>query len=794
MKAEKVLSEIVFTSREVPAHKFRIAEAKITERLDYPYHIECICYYEGVSNEPLSNGIYGILDMNVRVYLNDPSYTNMAEKQSVTKLFKGIVKEAVYLGDKELSSNFTKEHRYYYRMIISSQLMRLSYNKAYRIYNNKSVLDVLQIIYENAKGPVSIPFDFSRIQNSFKQEEYISQYNESDLEFLLRLCSNYGIYFVENEEGVYFYDSVQKADFDLKNNKLNMSEISKHVTYPYNPSSDNYLSSLCISHIESGMAMGSLWSIFSSSNAGMPHLDELSLSQNYWSEREVDNRDKLTSYALHKDLSTASFSERAYRNGLQFQSTLYLLSRDVERTKIKAKSNILSLNVNDVLTVAGADEENTYRITGIVHYYHDKSEQGGRLLEQEPSLYSMYSNELYLIPNTMPYTMKYIDKPHVFGVTLGVVIGKSEDIDSERNTIVIDEYGRVRVRLSSMAVQGMYDDSPVNNDKYTHSCYLRYASPAASNNSGFIAVPRVGDEVIISYIDGDINRPVITGSLYNMSSPSLIQSDILSSKHKTSLSSKTVGSGEQGRNELTMSNLPGSEQIYLKAEKDYEELVQNNYDQTILNNKTSKVTGTHTESILQAHIQNIAGLKDVNVGGEYLTVVALSKDTAVGLSNTLNVGASNKVNVAIDSSENVGKNKEVIIGGNLEESITLDKTVNIDGESKTVIKGSLVEQVNKDTTLTTEGEYSLTVNKSITSTAKESINLSCEKEMIVENDSFSMTTKSDISLTADNSALITVGDAEVSIKSDKVIIKVGSVELSLSSSGVEVTGGKIKAK
>lgn len=794
MKAEKVLSEIVFTSREVPAHKFRIAEAKITERLDYPYHIECICYYEGVSNEPLSNGIYGILDMNVRVYLNDPSYTNMAEKQSVTKLFKGIVKEAVYLGDKELSSDFTKEHRYYYRMIISSQLMRLSYNKAYRIYNNKSVLDVLQIIYENAKGPVSIPFDFSRIQNSFKQEEYISQYNESDLEFLLRLCSNYGIYFVENEEGVYFYDSVQKADFDLKNNKLNMSEISKHVTYPYNPSSDNYLSSLCISHIESGMAMGSLWSIFSSSNAGMPHLDELSISQNYWSEREVDNRDKLTGYALHKDLSTASFSERAYRNGLQFQSTLNLLSRDVERTKIKAKSNILSLNVNDVLTVAGADEENTYRITGIVHYYHDKSEQGGRLLEQEPSLYSMYSNELYLIPNTMPYTMKYIDKPHVFGVTLGVVIGKSEDIDSERNTIVIDEYGRVRVRLSSMAVQGMYDDSPVNNDKYTHSCYLRYASPAASNNSGFIAVPRVGDEVIISYIDGDINRPVITGSLYNMSSPSLIQSDILSSKHKTSLSSKTVGSGEQGRNELTMSNLPGSEQIYLKAEKDYEELVQNNYDQTILNNKTSKVTGTHTESILQAHIQNIAGLKDVNVGGEYLTVVALSKDTAVGLSNTLNVGASNKVNIAIDSSENVGKNKEVIIGGNLEESITLDKTVNIDGESKTVIKGSLIEQVNKDTTLTTEGEYSLTVNKSITSTAKESINLSCEKEMIVENDSFSMTTKSDISLTADNSALITVGDAEVSIKSDKVIIKVGSVELSLSSSGVEVTGGKIKAK
>ena len=505
----------------------------------------------------------------------------------------------------------------------------------------------------------------------------------------------------------------------------------------------------------------------------------------------LNNRDKITTYANHINNYHPSFTNINYQNGLQFQASLNTLSNHVEAVKIKASSNILSLNVNDVLTVAGADEENTYRITGIVHYYHDKSEQGGRLLEQEPSLYSMYSNELYLIPNTMPYTMKYIDKPHVFGVTLGVVIGKSEDIDSERNTIVIDEYGRVRVRLSSMAVQGMYDDSPVNNDKYTHSCYLRYASPAASNNSGFIAVPRVGDEVIISYIDGDINRPVITGSLYNMSSPSLIQSDILSSKHKTSLSSKTVGSGEQGRNELTMSNLPGSEQIYLKAEKDYEELVQNNYDQTILNNKTSKVTGTHTENILQAHIQNIAGLKDVNVGGEYLTVVALSKDTAVGLSNTLNVGASNKVNVAIDSSENVGKNKEVIIGGNLEESITLDKTVNIDGESKTVIKGSLVEQVNKDTTLTTEGEYSLTVNKNMSTMVKETISVSSEKSSSIESESLSVTAKSDVSISADNSTLIIVGDTEVNIATDSITMKAGGVEVLIDSNGLTVKGGEV---
>ena len=487
MKAEKVLSEIVFTSREVPAHKFWIAEAKITERLDYPYHIECICYYEGVSNEPLSNGIYGILDMNVRVYLNDPSYTNMAEKQSVTKLFKGIVKEAVYLGDKELSSNITQEHRYYYRMIISSQLMRLSYNKAYRIYNNNSVLEVLKHLFERSRGPITVQVDFSRIQNEFKQEDYISQYNESDLDFLLRLCSRYGIYISESEKGINFYDSVYKADFTDSDNKQENEEVSKYVTYPYNPASDNYLSSHCISSIERGTSGRNLWSIFSTSDTGIPSRQNLGISQNYWEERQVDNRDKITTYAKNISNYHPSFTNSNYQNGLQFQATLDTLSSHVEAVKIKAASNILDINTNDALTITNIEgKDETYKVIGIEHYYQDKSEQGGRILEREPALYSMYSNSLHLIPNTMPYAMPVIDKPRALGITTGVVIGNSEDIESERNTIVVDEYGRVRVQFASSVVQGRYDEE-VFSGKYsfTHSCYLRYASPVSSQSFWF---------------------------------------------------------------------------------------------------------------------------------------------------------------------------------------------------------------------------------------------------------------------------------------------------------------------
>ncbi len=790
------ISELVFTGSDIENYKFRVVEAKIEERLDYPYIIDCICYFEGMVNAPYNFGVDNLVDRNIRLYLNDPSYTNNKERKLQNRLFIGVVSEVIYLGNKELPKNFSTTNRYYYRFRLSSQLMRLSYNKAYRIYNNVSVLDVLKHMFERSKGPITVQVDFSRIQNDFKQEEYITQYNESDLDFLLRLCSRYGIYISETEEGINFYDSLYKADFNSKDNKQNNEEVSKHITYPYNPASDNYLTSHCISSIERGTKGRNLWSIFSTSDSNTPSKQNLGISQNYWEERQVDNRDKITTYAKNINNFHPSFTNINYQNGLAFQATLDTLSSHVEAVKIKATSNILEINTNDALTITNLEgKEETYKVTGITHYYHDKSEQGGKILKKEPALYSMYSNELHLIPNTMPYAMKLKETPKAQGITTGVVIGNSDDIESERNTIVVDEYGRVRVQFASSVIQGRYDEETFNNDnKYTHSCFLRYASPISSNNSGFIAVPRVCDEVIISFIDGEPDRPVITGCLYNRENPSLIQNEIISNKHKTSLTSKTVGKGEQGRNELTMSNLPGKEQIYLKAEKDYDELVQHDYSQTILNNKTSSVTGSHTENILQAHIQNIAGLKDVNVGGEYLTVVALSKDTAVGLSNTLNVGASNKLRVAENSSESVGGNKQIEIGGELKEIIQKDKTLNIYGESKTVIKGSLVEQVNKDVTFTTEGEYSLTVNKNLSTIVKETVSLISEKSSSIESESVSVASKSDVAVNAENSTTITVGDTFVDISPSSITMKAGGVEVLIDSKGLVVKGGEIKSE
>ncbi|EKF1357760.1 VgrG protein, partial [Campylobacter coli] len=181
--------------------------------------------------------------------------------------------------------------------------------------------------------------------------------------------------------------------------------------------------------------------------------------------------------------------------------------------------------------------------------------------------------------------------------------------------------------------------------------------------------------MIISFLDDDIDKPYVSGSLYNGVNDPLVS--LPHHDHKTSISSKTIGLYEQGYNELTLSNLKDKEQIYLKAERDYDELVQHNFTQRILNDKDSKVDGIYNERIKKVHTQTIDLAKNVNVGGEYLINVGLSKDTIVGLSNTLNVGVDNKVRVTKNSSEYIGENKDIEIGANQNTIIHKDEIRNV---------------------------------------------------------------------------------------------------------------------
>ncbi|EJE0126148.1 hypothetical protein M3L09_001836, partial [Campylobacter coli] len=448
------------------------------------------------------------------------------------------------------------------------------------------------------------------------------------------------------------------------------------------------------------------------------------------------------------------------------------------------------------------------------------------------------------------FTPSFKAKPKAPNSTQGIVIGESKDIESERNTIYTDEHGRVKVRINLYANQEELDNNTfITNDidtnssnlssntykSYHHTPFLRVASHIASNHSGFFHTPRIGDEVIISFLDDDIDKPYVSGSLYNGATtmpqynyprykreiatnalsylsvvPAMIDKGLdtlklqentdyeLSSinNHYLTLANSTVGvdnTDARARNEITLKNDKDKEEIYILAQKDYKEEIGNNYEQTIKNNKTSEVGALYTEFITLGHMQNIIGFKNVNVGAQYLENTLLSKDTNVGLSNTLNVGTDQEVKIHKNSYEKVGENKKVEIGTNYEERITGEHTSSVSSNRKTFIRGYHHTQSQGKYSVYTDSELVTEAKGNIQEHTEKSIFMVAKKDHCVNAENVSSLAQKDNTIVAHNRIINQVKSTSITTTAKEVIIQVGGVQVIIDNKGLRVKGGDLRA-
>ncbi|MGQ2558962.1 type VI secretion system Vgr family protein, partial [Campylobacter jejuni] len=711
------------------------------------------------------------------------------------------------------STSNTKQiqYKHFFSFKLQSVLIRLSLNKANRIYTHTNIIEVIKQTLGFYQDILHKEIDYSNIHFNYEEQELISQYNESDLDFITRLSHNNGIFFYEDENTIYFCDVYK----NVKNKEIE-----------YNPNINNILNQACISSIYKEQSLRTNSFTHSSINANTP-LNLLSLhSSKVPYEQELNNK--------------ACYNEHFYESEYSFTKSIDLKTKPSLKEKralvlnesLLAKSNIYHLSLGDFITlnykefnhqeeIKNQDEEKQDKASLLKDFIIIANTQiliddailansintNDHLNLKDLNLNKSYSNTLTLLKKNIIFTPSFKAKPKAPNSTQGIVIGESKDIESERNTIYTDEHGRVKVRINLYANQEELDnDTFIANDidinssnlssntykSYHHTPFLRVASHIASNHSGFFHTPRIGDEVIISFLDDDIDKPYVSGSLYNGANPSLV--NLPFNDHQTSLSSKTIGVNEEGYNELTLSNIKDKEQIYLKAQKDYDELVQHNFTQRILNDKDSIVDGIYNERIKKVHTQTIDLAKNVNVGGEYLTNVGLSKDTIVGLSNTLNVGVDNKVRVSKNSSEYVGENKDIEIGANQNTIIHKDEIRNVKGNKKEVVEGHYDINIKETLKIQTEKETSIRSKNNLLITTNASMGFETDKNNTFVSDNSLSQTKTDYEVKAGNQILHQVGDTQIVTKGDYVIIKAGGVEVVIDSNGLVVKGGEIRAE
>lgn len=267
---------------------------------------------------------------------------------------------------------------------------------------------------------------------------------------------------------------------------------------------------------------------------------------------------------------------------------------------------------------------------------------------------SRYSNEFAAIPASVPFRPARITpRPLVHGTQTATVTGPS---GSEIHT---DKYGRVKVRFH-------WDRNPDGNADDQSSCWVRVSQIWAGANWGAMHIPRVGHEVVVDFLEGDPDRPLITGRVYNAENmpPWTLPGNKTQSGIK---SNSSLGGG--GSNEFRFEDKKGSEQIYLHAQKDLDSVVENNETRHVKKNRTTTIDGDETlyvngalrktvvdanfdETVTGTEKRTITGPITENVTNTYtmnVTAGALNITTLSGVNITspavINITSSTAVNV-----------------------------------------------------------------------------------------------------------------------------------------------------
>ncbi|EDP3447378.1 type VI secretion protein VgrG [Campylobacter jejuni] len=867
------------TSNPLP---FKITKALIKESLEELFSIECEGFFESLeqdlfslntltnaSSHPSTPTTFNfhpnvLIDQEAILSIHNPYENNTLNfDNNEVKNYKGIITYIKYLGinhesalniNDSTSNTKQIQYKHFFSFKLQSVLIRLSLNKANRIYTHTNIIEVIKQTLGFYQDILHKEIDYSNIHFNYEEQELISQYNESDLDFITRLSHNNGIFFYEDENTIYFCDVYK----NVKNKEIE-----------YNPNINNILNQACISSIYKEQSLRTNSFTHSSINANTP-LNLLSLhSSKVPYEQELNNK--------------ACYNEHFYESEYSFTKSIDLKTKPSLKEKralvlnesLLAKSNIYHLSLGDFITlnykefnhqeeIKNQDEEKQDKASLLKDFIIIANTQiliddailansintNDHLNLKDLNLNKSYSNTLTLLKKNIIFTPSFKAKPKAPNSTQGIVIGESKDIESERNTIYTDEHGRVKVRINLYANQEELDnDTFIANDIDTNSSnlssntyksyhrtpFLRVASHIASNHSGFFHTPRIGDEVIISFLDDDIDKPYVSGNLYNGATtmpqynyprykreiatnalsylsvvPAMIDKGLdtlklqentdyeLSSinNHYLTLANSTVGvdnTNARARNEITLKNDKDKEEIYILAQKDYKEEIGNNYEQTIKNNKTSEVGALYTEFITLGHMQNIIGFKNVNVGAEYLENTLLSKDTNVGLSNTLNVGISNEVNIGQNHEEKIGNDKRVIINNNLEQDIKNDFIQRIGHNKNETIKGSYVLQTNQSIKFYSKQDLSIETNEYFKAEADDSISFKAKKNCSFTADNVNTMANQESILTAQKQIVSRVGNTTITQTKDKIILQVGTTQVIIDSKGLRVKGGDLRA-
>lgn len=594
-------------------------------------------------------------------------------------------------------ANETGRH-YVYRALVQPWLWYLTRTTDCRIFQNKSVPEVL----DEVLGKYGFEFE-KRLTGSYRPWEYCVQYQESDFAFVSRLMEHEGI--------AYHFEHANNSHLlVLADDTGGYRKLPGYATIPYRPR-DRVLHAMepCIDQ----------WRASEQITSGRVMLDDFDFKKSRASLQSVRQDPKghdHSTYEVYEWLG--GYSE--HQQGDTY-ARIRLQELQCAHELAAGHTNVVGMAPGYLFEMTHCPRESDNREYLVTETRYDLQEPE---YSTGTGTESVCQFDFTVLPSNVPYRpARKTPKPRTNGPQTATVVGPEE--------IWTDRFGRVKLQFR----WDRYGQSDENS-----SCWVRVSSNWAGANYGTMHMPRVGQEVIVDFIGGEPDRPIITGRVYNNDQmpPWELPANATASGILTR--SSTGGAANQA-NMLRFEDRSGAEQILLHAERNLDVEVEADETHTTDGRRTTLIKGHESATYKSGETRDItAGAKETIAGGDTRDVTGGFSETVSGgvtqtisggkkrtLSGGLNDTISGGVNLAITGGfHGTIDGKEIrFVSGGRNDTIDTSNTVLVNGPSNTTVTGPTVHTSPDVTFNTTNHIHNTTqhvINTSIYNTTSNTYN------------------------------------------------------------------------
>ncbi|MBX3270567.1 MAG: type VI secretion system tip protein VgrG [Sandaracinaceae bacterium] len=528
-------------------------------------------------------------------------------------------------------------------------LVALRHRTDSRIFQNLTVPAIVEQVLGGPLGAFGRALE-SRLEGSYPAREYVVQYHETDFDFAHRLMEEEGIGYCFEHDG----DAERLVLFDRPAHHLAI-EAEGGSAVRYVGRFDEELESA------EGVASFESVSRLRPNRVVARHFDWTHPSVAIEAAAEVPDAawPALEAYVHDAPLTFHGYDHTYGAHNMADQ--LRVATERVRRDAWLAEGVGSSLAMRagrrfELVEHPRVDLDGEWTLVATEHRYLEHAREHGA---------GGYVNRFECLPASVPWRPDRLrPTPRIVGVQTATVVGPAGE------EIHCDPHGRVKVHFHWDRL-GARDDHD--------SCWIRVMQTMGGPGWGFAFIPRIGMEVVVTFVEGDPSQPLITGTVYNGESPPPY--DFPADKTRTTIKTNSSPGGG-GFNELRFEDRAGSEEIWLQGEKDWNTLIKNDL--------TRRVGHDETQEVVHDRVRLVGHDEQITIQNDQRKRVDHDERDSVGHDRIRDVGHDEQVTIGSDQTLRVGRDETVTIGN--------DETVSVGNDSKQKIGSNLLQNIGKNLT------------------------------------------------------------------------------------------------